>query len=369
LSKREATVAERSDRVATVHSPAAARWTTLVLTVIAVLLLGLIVRPFAGALFVAAVMAGALHPWCEALVARLRGRRQLAAGLTTAAVLLVVLLPLASISVVLARDVTAGAAFVRRTLQSEGVQGLIDRLPQSLRAVADKALAQLPPDQDLQQLTEQQRGRAAAAVGGVLSATWRVLVQTGMMLIALFFFLVDGPGLVDWLEDVMPLRRGQTRHLLFDFRKVSVTVIVSSVATAATGATVALIGYLIARVPNPFFFGLLTLLFGLIPVVGAGAVVVAAAAIMYVGGHPYSALFLVLWSVLAVGLIDHIVKPYLIRGGMELHGAVVFFALVGGIACFGPVGLVAGPLIISFFLAVIRMWARDDEAQPTGSGA
>ena len=363
MPKREATVAEQSDRVPAVHSPRAAQWTTLVLTVIAVLLLVLIVRPFAGALFVAAVMAGALHPWYEALVARLRGHRQLGAGLTTAAVLLVVVLPLASISVVLAKDVTDGAAFVRRTLSSEGVQGLVNRLPQSLRAVAEKALAQLPQDQaDLQQLTDQQRGRAAAAVGGVLSATWRAIVQMVMTLIALFFFLVDGPALVDWLEDVMPLRKGQTRRLLLDFRKVSVAVIVSSVATAAIQATVALIGYLIAHVPNPLFFGIMTLVIGLIPAVGAGSVALAAAVIMYLGGHPYSALFLALWGLLAVGLIDNVVKPYLIRGGLELHGAVVFFALVGGISYFGPVGLLAGPLIISFFLAVIRMWARDDDA-------
>ena len=61
-----------------------------------------------------------------------------------------------------------------------------------------------------------------------------------------------------------------------------------------------------------------------------------------------------------MGLIDNVVKPYLIRGGIELHGAVVFFALLGGLSYFGPVGLIAGPLVVSFFLAVIRMWDRDD---------
>jgi predicted PurR-regulated permease PerM len=352
--------ADDSDQVRPLRSAQAARWTLLVLTVIAIGLLALIVKPFASALFVAAVMAGALHPWYERLVARLRGRRQVAAGFTTVAVLLVVVLPLALISVVLAKEVADGVAYVQRTLRSEGVQGLVNDLPRPLRALAEKAGGQLPQDSaELHQLTDQQRGRAAAAVRGMLSATWGVVVQMVMMLIAFFFFLIDGPGLVDWLEDVMPLRPGQTRHLLSDFRRVSVTVIVSSVATAAIQATVALVGYLIARVPNPFFFAIVTLIVALVPAVGAGGVCLAAAAIMYLGGHPYSALFLALWGVLAVGLIDNVVKPYLIRGGMELHGAVVFFALVGGLAYFGPIGLLAGPLIISFFLAVVRMWDRD----------
>jgi len=245
-----------------------------------------------------------------------------------------------------------------------GVQGLVNDLPRPLRALAQKVMSRLPQDQgDLQDLTQKQSGRAAAAVGGVLTATWDVVIQLVMMLIAFFFFLVDGPQLVDWFEDVMPLGRGQTRRLLGEFRQVSVAVIVSSVATAAIQAAVALVGYLIARVPNPFFFAIVTLIVALVPAVGAGSVVLAAAAIMYLGGHSYAALFLVLWGILAVGLIDNVVKPFLIRGGIELHGAVVFFALLGGLAYFGPVGLVAGPLVVSFFLAVIRMWDRDD-AEP-----
>jgi predicted PurR-regulated permease PerM len=358
---RKGTAAAEDAHIRPVRSPQAARWTLLVLTIIALALLALIVEPFASALFVAAVMAGALSPWNEKLVARLRGHRQVAAGLTTIAVLLVVILPLASISVTLANEVADGAAYVRRTLRSEGVQGLLNDLPSSLRTLGEKVLAQLPHDQeDLQQVAGQQGGRAAAAVGGMLRTTWTALVQMVMMLIAFFFFLVDGPKLVDWLEDILPLGRGQTRRLLSDFRRVSVAVIVSSVATAAIQAVVALVGYLIARVPNPIFFAIVTMFVALVPAVGAGAVVLAAAAIMYLGGHPYSALFLVAWGILAVGLIDNVVKPYLIRGGLQLHGAVVFFALLGGLAYFGPVGLLAGPLIVSFFLAVIRMWDRDE---------
>ena len=363
-ARRSPEVPEVAPPIRPVRNPQAARWTLLVLTVIALMLLALIVRPFAGALFVAAVMAGALGPWYEKVVARLRGRRQIGAGLTTAAVLLVVVLPLASISVTLANEVADGVTYVRSTLRSEGVQGLLNDLPAPLRTAAERILTRLPRDQDdLQQLTQRQGTRAAAAVGGVLTATWTAIVQLVMMLIAFFFLLVDGPKLVDWLEDVLPLGRGRTRRLLSDFRRVSVAVIVSSMATAAIQALVALVGYLIARVPNPIFFAIVTMIVALVPAVGAGAVVLAAAAIMYLGGHPYSALFLVAWGMLPVGLIDNVVKPYLIRGGLELHGAVVFFALLGGLAYFGPIGLLAGPLVVSFFLAVIHMWDRD-EADP-----
>ena len=348
-------------RVAPLRTPQAARWTLLVLTIVAFVLLAVIVRPFAGALFVAAVMAGAIYPWYSRL--SLKMGRNLAAALTMIAVLLVVVLPMTMISVTVAREATDGIAYVRDTLRSEGVEGLVRDLPGPLQALARRALGELPGREDeLTDLAQQQGGRAAAAVGGVLGATWRAIFQLIMMLIAFFFFLVDGPALVDWLADVLPLRRGQTHRLLIEFRKVSVAVIVSSLATAGIQSVVALIGYVIASVPNPLFVTVVTFINGLIPAVGAGAVVLTAAALLFFSGHAGWALFLAIWGVGPVGLIDNVVKPYLIRGGLAMHGAVVFFSLIGAISYFGAVGLIAGPLIVAFFLAVLRMWDRDEEA-------
>jgi predicted PurR-regulated permease PerM len=355
--------ASTEQQVAPPRTPQAARWTLLVLTIIAVTLLALIVKPFAGALFIAAVMAGAIYPWYARLSDRLRDRRNLSAALTTVAILLVVVLPLTMISVTVAREATNGVAYVRNTLRSEGMEGIVRDLPGPLQALARRALNELPADQgELTDLAQQQGGRAAAAVGGVLGATWRAIFQLTMMLIAFYFFLVDGPALVRWLADVLPLRRGQTERLLVEFRRVSVAVIVSSVATAGIQAVMALVGYFIAGVPNPIFFGVVTFIVGLIPALGATSVVLVASVLLFLTGHPGWALFLALWGVGPVGLTDNVVKPYLIRGGLEMHGAVVFFALLGGLAYFGPVGLIAGPLIVSFFLAVVRMWDRDEAA-------
>jgi len=350
-------------RVAPLRTPETARWTLLALTLLALVLLALIIRPFAAALFIAAVMAGAFYPWFTRLAERLGRRRNLSAALSTLAMVLVVVLPVILISVTVAREAGDAVDYVRKTLRSEGVEGLVRDLPGPLQSLARRALGELPARQDdLTDMAQQQGGRAAAAVGGVLGATWHALLQLVVMLIAFFFFLVDGPDLVRWLCDVSPLRRGQTERLLLDFRRVTVAVLVSSAATAAIQSTVALVGYLIAGVPSPIFFWTVTFLVGLIPAVGATSVVLVAAALLFLSGHPGWALFLAIWGVGPVGLIDNVVKPYLIRSGIQLHGAVVFFSLLGGISYFGPVGLLAGPLVVSFFLAVIRMWDRDEEA-------
>jgi predicted PurR-regulated permease PerM len=58
-------------------------------------------------------------------------------------------------------------------------------------------------------------------------------------------------------------------------------------------------------------------------------------------------------------MVDNVLKPMIIKGGMEMHGAVVFFALMGGFVAFGLVGLVLGPLSVSLLLAVLRIYERD----------
>jgi predicted PurR-regulated permease PerM len=150
-----------------------------------------------------------------------------------------------------------------------------------------------------------------------------------------------------------------TRDLLRDFRRVSVSVIVSSIATAAVQAVVALVGYWIAHVPHAVFFAAVTFIVGLVPAVGGGGVALAAALIMLLSGHTGAAIFLGIWAVTAVGLSDNFVKPLLMKGQVEIHGAVIFFALLGGLAMFGPIGLLVGPLVVSFFLAIARMWERE----------
>ena len=110
--------------------------------------------------------------------------------------------------------------------------------------------------------------------------------------------------------------------------------------------------------PHPVFFTGLTFFAALVPA-GAPTVSVLAALLLLVTGHPYTALFLALWSVLVVGMVDNVVKPFVMKGDIEMHGAVLFFALIGGIAAFGMVGLLLGPLAIALFLAILRIYRRD----------
>src|SRR5262249_41405887 len=153
-----------------------------------------------------------------------------------------------------------------------------------------------------------------------------------------------------WIDENVPFGGIRIQELVGEFRRVSVAVLVSTLATAGVQALAATIGFLIARVPNPVFFTVLTFVLGLVPAVGAASVVLAVTGLLLLLDHTGPAIFLGLWGVIVVGLVDNLLKPLFIRGGLELHGAVIFFSLIGGLAIFGALGLIAGPLIVAFFL-------------------
>ncbi len=333
----------------------------LLLMVTFTVLLGMVLRPMASELVLAAVLATALWPLQAWLVRRLHTKRHgLVAGLILLVLVLLLIGPLWGLAALVIRDGSDGLRFVLQTLHGERVAAMVASLPDSARDLVQLGLEQLPATTDELMATLGTSGnQTARVVGAAVVGTGSFLFHTGLMLVALYFFLTHGEELVHWLDSISPLGRGQTRELLVSFKQVSVAVIVSSLATSTVQALAALIGFLIARVPSPIFFVSLAFVAAFIPAIGAATVSMVAALFLLVTGHPYMALFLAIWSVFVVGLVDNLIKPILIKRGVEIHAGVVFFALLGGLAAFGPIGLLLGPLVVAMFLALLRMYQRD----------
>ena len=337
----------------------AARRAALALLIGSAVLVAMVAWPLAAALLVAAVLGVVLAPVQQRIARVLRGRQKLAAVLLVVLLLVLVIAPLVALSAVLVNEATAGINFIVATVRGEGFEGLVHRLPAPLDRLATEALAAMG---DLGQFVEAnvgaQAGKAASAVGTALAATGAFVAQAALMLLALFFLLVRGNDLLDWLDNVSPLGRDTTRELIGEFKKVSYALMVSTLASAAAQAIAGLVGYLVAEVPHPWFFAGLTFFAALVPA-GAPTICVFAALILLVAGHTYAAIGLALWAVLVVGMVDNIVKPYVMKGDVEMHGAVLFFALIGGLAAFGMIGLLLGPLALALFLALLRIYRRD----------
>jgi len=352
------------------RTPASARLSLLLMLLGALVLVLAVLRPLAGALFLAAVLAMVLWPLHQWLSRKLRGRPALAAGILVASVVALVLGPIVGMSAFVVTETAAATRFVSETVRSEGTRGLIAKLPDPIEEQVNRLLSQVDADSGevtswIQQQITKAGGSAAAAVGAAISTTGSMVFQGTLLLLALFFFLTNKEGVLNWLDEASPLRGGQTRELVAEFVRVCKSVVVSTSATSLVQAVAALIGYLIARVPHPFFFFAITFVAAFIPAAGAASICLVAAAIQLATGHPWGALFLAIYAFVVVGLVDNVVKPLLMKDDVGMHGAVVFFALLGGLAAFGAMGMLIGPLAVALFLAMLRIYQRDYSTDPS----
>src|SRR5215213_18419 len=163
---------------------------------------------------------------------------------------------------------------------------------------------------------------AATQAQYALTALSDFAFELAMMMIAFFFVLTDGKRLVNWMAAVSPMGSARTRELLDECRLVARSVIGSNFLTGIAQAAVATIGYLIAQAPKPLFFGLCTLLASFIPSVGTAIVALPLAGLLFLMGKPIAALFLAIWALLVVSLVDNLLRPIMIRGDVQIHGAL-----------------------------------------------
>lgn len=342
--------------------PAGALATFLVLLAGSLVLLTAVFLPLWKPLLLAVVLAGALGGLQDRMSRRLRGRRKLSASLLLVGLVVVVVLPLTAIAVFAVKETIDGIQWATHLLQTRGIQGLVELAPDRAQPHLQQWLQQQRGGGYLEKLPAQ--GLAAlGALGTALSTTGNLAFEAVMLLIALYFLLVDGPRLAAWLAEVSPLGTARTRELMGELRSTSGSVLISTVATAAVQGAVAALGFWLAGVPHVLFFAALTFFAAFIPSVGTSIVILPVAAYLLVAGRLGGAIFLAAWGLLVTGTIDNILKPVLARGGTEVHGGLVFFSMIGGIVLFGALGLVLGPISLSLILTLVRIGRREFAAR------
>lgn len=345
-------------------------WIAYGLTVGAsILLVALTFAPLWQPLLLAAVLAGTTHGWFSRLSRLLGQRPKVAGAIMTIAVVLLVLLPIGALITLLLRQTLEAIEFVRSALAEGGIEELVHRvLPASLEQRILDLTENLPVDRDaLSERAAAGGWTLAGILGDLLTGLTRAVFGLAMMLIAYYALLLEGPRLMSWIRTISPLDDARTGELFSEFRRVGRSVVGSTLVSAAAQAAVAAIGFVIAGVPNPLFFTFVTLLIALIPAIGTPLITLPLAGLLLATGEIWQGIFLAAYGIVVVSLIDNVVKPLVVRGGTALSGTLVFFSLIGGLFAFGAIGLVLGPLTVTFFLAMVR-FTRHRDPDPAAPG-
>ena len=191
--------------------------------------------------------------------------------------------------------------------------------------------------------------------GTFFSGAAHVALTTLVFVLALYYFLRDGEEIVRVVVATSPLPDRDDERIIERLHQATNSVLRGSLMVALIQGVLSTIGYTIFGIPNPIIWGSLTALSALVPGFGTSLVMVPAVLYLFFQGQTTSALGLLAWGMIAVGLIDNFVGPRLMGHGIRMHPLLMLVSVLGGLALFGPVGFLAGPLSVSVFITILRI--------------
>ncbi|MES2948103.1 MAG: AI-2E family transporter [Pseudomonadota bacterium] len=333
----------------------------LPLLVVVTLALGWILLPFYGAILWGTIIALLFAPVYRGLLVRLKGRPTLAALLTLLLVLLILVLPFALLTAALARE----TAQVYQQLQSGEMnpslyfQGVFNALPDWLTALLDRVGLV-----DFEAL--QRRLSAALAQGsqflatqalGIGQFTFEFITSLFITLYLAFFLIRDGEGVARALRDAVPLAPEYKKELVSKFTTVIRATVKGNLLVAVIQGALGGLAFWVLGVGGALLWGALMAFLSLLPAIGAGLVWLPVAIYFFITGAIWQAVALCAWGVLAIGLIDNLLRPILVGKDTRMPDYVVMITTLGGMVVFGINGFVIGPAIAAMFLAVWHIYA------------
>jgi predicted PurR-regulated permease PerM len=327
-----------------------------------------ILQPFIGSILWGLLLAFLLFPVNVKLRRALGGRRSAAAIVLTLAVILLLVGPAVLLAVAFARQASDLVGQVQRA----AVQYWIARPSDLLRApILDriirwiKALVPVTADQIQGGMLEGAKSllQLLASIGGsFFVGALGAAVGVAMTLLLLFFFLRDGEGMAQRVLLLIPLDAERKARLVEHLAAVTRAVLLGALLTATVQGTLVGIAFVLVRLPSPLVFGALGAVASLVPLVGASLVWVPAAVVLGVQGRWAAGLFLAVWGLAVVTSADNLIRPRFIAGRAQISTLPVLLGLVGGVAAFGPIGMVLGPVVIALVLALLR-FAEESQQQ------
>jgi len=135
---------------------------------------------------------------------------------------------------------------------------------------------------------------------------------------------------------------------------------------------IALIGYLIFGVPEPLFWFTITAISSMIPLVGTALGIIPVSILLFSQGHTWAAIGILIYGFAVVGVTDNLVRLYVLEKLSSVHPLITLIGVIIGVPLFGFIGLIFGPLLISLFLLILKIYRKEyadkeDEIKTTTS--
>ena len=346
-------------------------------TILLIILIGILgvfiylTRMFFVPFVVALTMANIFDPVLHWFADKMKGRRTAAAVLTTFLIFLVVAVPVYLVAQTLVVQGIDLYTTIRSYLREPGIAPLIEEISSwpifnrvelsrfNWTDIAGKTLSQTAS------ITTKILNKTSA---GLLSAVFGTFV----VFFALFFFLRDGQKLLDSIKEALPMEDRHVERIAREFKGTSRAAVSATVIIGLIQGTVGAITLLIAGFSSWLVWGVIMTILSIIPMVGSYFIMVPAAVVLIVSDRIGAAVFvLVMATVVSYG-VDYLLRPRLVGRDAKMHDLLVFASSLGGLAVFGIMGFIVGPVIASLLVAMLTIFKEGldlPEEEPHSGGS
>lgn len=309
-----------------------------------------LVLPFLPAITWALALAVVAHPLHARLTRRLQ-RPNAAAGLSVAAVAVLVVTPAAFLIQQLVSQTSRGAQALKSQAESGQLQGALEGSPHLARIAAWFGVRI-----DARAAAEWAAASAGPYLSSFAGGTLWTLAQFAVTFFTLFYLLRDSRPITKAVRSLLPLSKPEADRM---FARVGDTVYATVYGTIAVSLVQGILGGLMfwwLGLPVPILWGVVMFLLSLVPVLGAPVVWIPAALFLAVTGGWWKALILTAWGTVVIGAVDNLLYPVLVGDRVRMHTLLIFFSVLGGLMLFGAAGLVLGPAAVVVTQALVEVW-------------
>jgi predicted PurR-regulated permease PerM len=204
----------------------------------------------------------------------------------------------------------------------------------------------------------------ATKIPGFFMSAANIISNLLLMFFVLYYMLVHGKKMEKYLEQLIPLKYTNREILGVEttvmIRANAIGIPLLSLIQGVVGA----LGYYIFQVEDVGVWGFLTAIASLIPIVGTGIIWVPLSVYLLAIGNTWQGIGLGIYSLIVLSNVDYIARITLLRKIGNVHPLITIFGVIVGLGLFGFVGLVFGPLLISYFIVLVKIYRNEFNSVP-----
>lgn len=313
-----------------------------------------IMLPFLGALLIAIITTLIFYPFHCWVHKKLNMHRTFSSSISTLTATITLLIPILLFSFLMAKETKNIYPKTTQWISAIAQSEKKIPIPKVLRENVDFDFANFMSE-GMQKVQITVTSYAAKVIKDVFF----LVVNFCLVVIIMFMLFRDGHRFMRRVIDIIPLAPDYKVRIAQQLYKTTLSIVHGLLLTAIIQGILGGIGYWIAGVPAPSFFGFLTTCSALIPFVGTGLVWVPLTITMFIWKGIGNGIFLLIWGAGLVATIDNFLKPLLIGKKANLPVSLLFIGLIGGMRVYGGLGLILGPLLISCLLIFLQIYREN----------